>query len=161
MMAAGHEDSFRAMGSSIPVPPPPRRSTRSARRTRTHPALSPLPPLQIYKIGKKDQDSHSATTDFDMTTKDITPMGGFAHYGIVKEDYLMIKVRGGGGGGEWQEGGRGGGGRPMNMGWPGGGSAEGMRTEEMMGCHAHAHIHTAQHCSLLQQGPPVPQHAHF
>ncbi len=27
-----------------------------------------------------------------MTTKDITPMGGFAHYGIVKEDYLMIKV---------------------------------------------------------------------
>lgn len=29
-----------------------------------------------------------------MTTKDITPMGGFAHYGIVKEDYLMIKVRG-------------------------------------------------------------------
>ena len=94
-MAAGHEDSFRAMGSSIPVPPPPRRSTRSARRTRTHPALSPLPPLQIYKIGKKDQDSHSATTDFDMTTKDITPMGGFAHYGIVKEDYLMIKVGGG------------------------------------------------------------------
>jgi len=28
-----------------------------------------------------------------MTTKEITPMGGFAHYGIVKEDYLMIKVR--------------------------------------------------------------------
>lgn len=48
--------------------------------------------MQIYKIGKKDQDSHSATTDFDMTVKDITPMGGFAHYGIVKEDYLMIKV---------------------------------------------------------------------
>ena len=27
-----------------------------------------------------------------MTEKDITPMGGFPHYGIVKEDYLMIKV---------------------------------------------------------------------
>jgi large subunit ribosomal protein L3e len=25
------------------------------------------------------------------TEKDITPMGGFPHYGIVKEDYLMIK----------------------------------------------------------------------
>lgn len=28
---------------------------------------------------------------FDRTEKDITPMGGFLHYGIVKEDYLMIK----------------------------------------------------------------------
>ena len=25
------------------------------------------------------------------TEKDITPMGGFPHYGIVKGDYLMIK----------------------------------------------------------------------
>lgn len=25
------------------------------------------------------------------TEKDITPMGGFPHYGIVKDDYLMIK----------------------------------------------------------------------
>lgn len=25
------------------------------------------------------------------TQKDITPMGGFPHYGVVKEDYLMIK----------------------------------------------------------------------
>jgi large subunit ribosomal protein L3e len=46
---------------------------------------------KIYKLGKKGEDSHSATTDFDMTTKDITPMGGFAHYGVIKEDYLMIK----------------------------------------------------------------------
>ena len=28
-----------------------------------------------------------------MTEKDITPMGGFPHYGIVNEDYVMIKVR--------------------------------------------------------------------
>lgn len=51
----------------------------------------------MYKLGKKGEANHSATTDFDMTTKEITPMGGFPHYGIIKEDYLMIKVRGMGG----------------------------------------------------------------
>lgn len=25
------------------------------------------------------------------TEKDITPMGGFPHYGVVKDDYLLIK----------------------------------------------------------------------
>lgn len=30
-------------------------------------------------------------TDFDRTDKDITPMGGFAHYGSVNEDYLLLK----------------------------------------------------------------------
>ncbi|KAB5563670.1 hypothetical protein DKX38_003724 [Salix brachista] len=28
---------------------------------------------------------------YDRTEKDITPIGGFPHYGVVKEDYLMIK----------------------------------------------------------------------
>ncbi|RAL44923.1 hypothetical protein DM860_003682 [Cuscuta australis] len=46
---------------------------------------------KIYKLGKSGQESHSAMTDYDRTEKDITPMGGFPHYGIVKEDYLMIK----------------------------------------------------------------------
>ncbi|KAG1656127.1 hypothetical protein FOA52_007826 [Chlamydomonas sp. UWO 241] len=46
---------------------------------------------KIYKVGKKDDNSHLATTDFDLTEKGITPMGGFAHYGCIKEDYLMIK----------------------------------------------------------------------
>jgi hypothetical protein len=32
-----------------------------------------------------------------MTEKDITPMGGFPHYGVIKEDYLMLKVGGAGG----------------------------------------------------------------
>ena len=32
-----------------------------------------------------------AMTEFDMTEKDITPMGGFPHYGIVKDDYIMIR----------------------------------------------------------------------
>jgi large subunit ribosomal protein L3e len=46
---------------------------------------------KVYKLGKKGDASHSAATDFDVTKKDITPMGGFPHYGVVKEDYLMIK----------------------------------------------------------------------
>lgn len=47
---------------------------------------------KVYKIGKKGEDSHLATTEVDVTKKDITPMGGFPHYGIVNEDYVMIKV---------------------------------------------------------------------
>jgi large subunit ribosomal protein L3e len=46
---------------------------------------------KVYKIGKKGEDSHGAGTDFDVVDKDITPLGGFPHYGVVKEDYLMIK----------------------------------------------------------------------
>ncbi|KAL2653698.1 hypothetical protein R1flu_021826 [Riccia fluitans] len=46
---------------------------------------------KVYKIGKAGEESHKASTEFDTTEKDITPMGGFAHYGIVKDDYLMIK----------------------------------------------------------------------
>jgi len=46
---------------------------------------------KVYKIGKKGEASHNATTEFDVTEKDITPMGGFPHYGVVGEDYLMIK----------------------------------------------------------------------
>ena len=26
-----------------------------------------------------------------MTEKNITPMGGFPHYGVVKDDYIMLK----------------------------------------------------------------------
>lgn len=46
---------------------------------------------KIYKVGKSGLESHSAMTEYDRTEKDITPMGGFPHYGVVKEDYLMIK----------------------------------------------------------------------
>lgn len=46
---------------------------------------------KIYRLGLKGEASHLAATDFDPTEKPITPMGGFPHYGIVKEDYLMIK----------------------------------------------------------------------
>merc|ERR1719245_2222487 len=30
-------------------------------------------------------------TDFDLTQKSITPMGGFPHYDIIKQDWVMIK----------------------------------------------------------------------
>nr|GMD82783.1 60S ribosomal protein L3 [Ipomoea batatas] len=37
---------------------------------------------KIYKLGKAGQESHAAITEFDRTEKDITPMGGFPHYGV-------------------------------------------------------------------------------
>jgi large subunit ribosomal protein L3e len=46
---------------------------------------------KIYKIGKQGEDSHWAETDYDKTRKPITPLGGFPHYGVVKEDYIMVK----------------------------------------------------------------------
>lgn len=46
---------------------------------------------KIYKIGKQGEVSHQGITDFDQTEKGINPMGGFSHYGLIKEDYLMIK----------------------------------------------------------------------
>ena len=46
---------------------------------------------KVYKIGKAGEASHGAATDFDMTEKEITPLGGFPHYGVVKQDYLMLK----------------------------------------------------------------------
>jgi large subunit ribosomal protein L3e len=45
---------------------------------------------KIYRIGKKD-DAKSASTEQDLTEKSITPLGGFPHYGIVNEDWVMIK----------------------------------------------------------------------
>jgi len=44
---------------------------------------------KIYRIGKAGTDN--GTTDFDLTQKSITPMGGFPHYGEVNEDFVMIK----------------------------------------------------------------------
>ncbi|MCL7035613.1 hypothetical protein MKW94_019869, partial [Papaver nudicaule] len=46
---------------------------------------------KIYRLGKVGEESHTALTEFDRTEKDITPIGGFPHYGVVKEDYLLIK----------------------------------------------------------------------
>ncbi|XP_068651817.1 large ribosomal subunit protein uL3y [Aristolochia californica] len=46
---------------------------------------------KVYKLGKAGEESHTAITEFDRTEKDISPMGGFPHYGVVKDDYLLIK----------------------------------------------------------------------
>lgn len=46
---------------------------------------------KIYKLGKAGTDSHKASTEYDISDKGITPMGGFAHYGLVNDDYLLIK----------------------------------------------------------------------
>jgi len=45
---------------------------------------------KIYRIAN-GSDAKSASTEFDITEKKITPMGGFPHYGIVNEDFVMIK----------------------------------------------------------------------
>merc|ERR1719235_2828219 len=44
---------------------------------------------KIYRIGKKEEQN-DAMTAADLTEKSITPMGGFPHYGIVSDDWLMI-----------------------------------------------------------------------
>jgi hypothetical protein len=45
---------------------------------------------KIYRIGS-GEDENNASTEQDITKKAITPMGGFPHYGIVKNDFLMLK----------------------------------------------------------------------
>merc|ERR1712112_95361 len=52
---------------------------------------------KIYRIGKgihKDGGKlikNNAATETDLTDKSITPMGGFPHYGEVKNDLVMLK----------------------------------------------------------------------
>ncbi|KAJ1794910.1 60S ribosomal protein L3, partial [Coemansia sp. RSA 2399] len=48
------------------------------------------PNKKIYRLGK-GEDAKSASTDFDVTVKRITPLGGFPHYGEVNEDFVIIK----------------------------------------------------------------------
>jgi len=52
---------------------------------------------KIYRVGKGIHvvdgkvQKNNAGTAFDVSEKSITPLGGFPHYGIVNEDFLMIK----------------------------------------------------------------------
>lgn len=48
---------------------------------------------KIYRIGKGERGGakNNATTEVDITEKNITPMGGFPHYGVVREDFLILK----------------------------------------------------------------------
>ena len=45
---------------------------------------------KVYRIGS-GSDAANASTESDITKKSITPMGGFPHYGIVKNDFLILK----------------------------------------------------------------------
>jgi hypothetical protein len=45
---------------------------------------------KIYRIGS-GSDEANASTESDITKKSITPMGGFPHYGVVKNDFLILK----------------------------------------------------------------------
>mmetsp|Transcript_68995 Transcript_68995/g.206935 ORF Transcript_68995/g.206935 Transcript_68995/m.206935 type:complete len:390 (+) Transcript_68995:230-1399(+) len=45
---------------------------------------------KIYRIGKSG-DANSGGTDFDLTEKSINPVGGFPHYGLIREDFIMVK----------------------------------------------------------------------
>jgi len=44
---------------------------------------------KIYRIGENNTDN--AATEADLTKKSITPLGGFPHFGVVKEDFVMIR----------------------------------------------------------------------
>merc|ERR1712023_29053 len=48
---------------------------------------------KIYQVGKAQADGgeNNCTTEYDLTKKNITPMGGFPHYGVVDEEFLMLK----------------------------------------------------------------------
>lgn len=52
---------------------------------------------KVYRIGKPAKDEKTgkiewnASTGSDLTEKNITPMGGFVHFGQVNDYYLMIK----------------------------------------------------------------------
>ena len=54
---------------------------------------------KIYRMGEgfKMKDGklvkNNAATDYDLADKSINPMGGFPHYGEVKQDFLMLKVK--------------------------------------------------------------------
>jgi len=48
---------------------------------------------KIYRLGVKDKNGNNRTakTESDISDKSITPMGGFPHYGVVNEDFILLK----------------------------------------------------------------------
>jgi len=55
------------------------------------------PNKKIYRLGQGIKlvdgvlQKNNGGTEFDITEKSITPLGGFPHYGVVNEDFIMIK----------------------------------------------------------------------
>jgi len=45
---------------------------------------------KIYKLGKAGDDK-SAMTEADLTEKGINPMGGWPNYGVIRNDWVMVK----------------------------------------------------------------------
>ncbi|ESZ94442.1 60S ribosomal protein L3 [Sclerotinia borealis F-4128] len=45
---------------------------------------------KVYRVGRGD-DPNNAATEFDVSKKAITPMGGFVRYGEIKNDFLILK----------------------------------------------------------------------
>jgi len=45
---------------------------------------------KVYRLGKAG-DGKSCMTETDLTEKSINPMGGFPHYGMINEDWIMLK----------------------------------------------------------------------
>merc|ERR1711944_148890 len=51
---------------------------------------------KVYRVGKGVHQEggkvvkNNASTEYDLTEKTITPMGGFPHYGEVNNDYVML-----------------------------------------------------------------------
>ena len=48
---------------------------------------------KVYRIGKGERHGakNNATTAVDITEKNITPLGGFPHYGVVRDDFIILK----------------------------------------------------------------------
>jgi len=52
---------------------------------------------KIYRIGKVTIDDKNRSSDKaaittgDLTVKGITPLGGFPHFGVIRQDWVMIK----------------------------------------------------------------------
>ncbi|KAF3933409.1 hypothetical protein ABW19_dt0208539 [Dactylella cylindrospora] len=45
---------------------------------------------KVYRVGS-GSDPNNGSTEYDVSNKTITPMGGFVRYGPVANDYVMIK----------------------------------------------------------------------
>jgi len=52
---------------------------------------------KVYRLGKSVKNEagkvvhNNASTEFDLTQKSITPLGGFPNYGSVDQDFVMLK----------------------------------------------------------------------
>ncbi|CAD6188499.1 unnamed protein product [Caenorhabditis auriculariae] len=49
---------------------------------------------KVYRIGRScltAEGKNNGSTEFDLTQKTINPLGGFPRYGLVKQDYVMLR----------------------------------------------------------------------